>query len=292
MTSPFLSRPEVLYAIDRLNLRTKRKLSALFVGDNESRQKGSGIQFSEFRPYEWGDDTRHISWTTSAKTGKIVLKSYEEEKELNISIVVDVSGSSLFGSSKKRKVDMYAEVAAVLGMSALKHGFRVGCLFFDQDVRQVLPPTRKKEDFLQLISQLPEMDLLEHQSALPPALSFLFSNLKHRSLIVILSDFLLAPFQSELQQLSLKHDIILLRGYDDAEHALTSRGIFEICDPESGQFYLLDSESSKSRNALHLFYAQFSKQLETIAHKCRADLLPLSIQDDYLQRLVVFFDHR
>lgn len=292
MKSPFLSRPDILHAIDRLDLRARKKLSALFTGDNESRQRGSGIQFSDFRPYEWGDDTRHISWTTSAKTGKIVLKSYEEEKELNLCLAVDISGSSLFGSSKKRKIDMYSEVSAVLGLSAFKHGFRVGCLFFDEKVQQYLPPTRKKEDFLQLINTLPRLDILEHQSSLPPALSFLFSNLKHKSLVVILSDFLLASFQQELQQLSVKHEIILLRGYDDAEHALTTKGVFEICDPESGHFFLLDSESSKSRQALQLFYTGFSKQLETIAHKCRADLLPLSTQDDYLQRLVVFFDHR
>jgi len=292
MESHFLSRTELLTVIDCLNLKTKKKLSALFMGDNESRLKGSGIQFSDFRPYEWGDDIRHISWSTTAKTGKVILKSYEEEKELNLYLLIDISGSSLFGSSKRRKIDMYCEVSFVLGMAALKHGFRVGLVLFDREVKKTLPLTRRKEDFLRSLQPVSELDLLEHQSDLQPALTFLDKDLKQRSLLVILSDFLMAPFRNELLKLSRKHDIILLRGYDDAEQAIAARGIVEICDPESGDFFLFDTESPQSRKALHHFYASFSNQLETIANDCQADLLPLSVQDDYLQRLVVYFDHR
>lgn len=292
MNHHFLSRPALLHTIDKIKLKPKKKLSALFVGDNESQKRGAGIQFSDFRPYEWGDDIRHISWTATAKTGKPIIKSYEEEKELNLCLVVDVSGSSLFGSSHKRKLDMYSEVAAVLGMAAIKHGFRVSTILFDQEVKHFSPPSRKKEEFLRLIQELPDLNLFEQKSALKPALSLIDQSLRQKSLIIILSDFLMADFDRELLKVSQKHDVILMRGYDDAEQAITSRGVFEICDPETGSFFLFDTESEKSRFALHEFYSSFSEKLKQIAINCNADLLPLSVQDDYLQRLVVFFDHR
>lgn len=292
MAFHFHFRPELLHAIDLIEFHCRRKLPSSYIGNHESSFRGSGMQFKEFRPYEQGDDPRHISWATTAKTGKPILKLYEEEREINVFILVDISGSSLFGSGSRRKIDMYSEVVALLALGAIKFNHRVGVLFFDQKVQTFIPPTRKKEALLQSLNDLLKRDLSNQSSDLRPSLSFCNQVLTHRSLVFIVSDFLLPPFKNELLPLCSKHEVVLLQGYDDSERLISNRGISEICDPESGEFFLLDAESAFFRKSLISFYSNFTNQLEDTASACRADFLPLSVQDDYLQRLVHFFSAR
>ncbi|MFM8268704.1 MAG: DUF58 domain-containing protein [Pseudomonadota bacterium] len=291
-SSHFHFRPELLHAIELIEFHCRRRLPSSFIGNHESSYRGSGMMFKEFRPYEMGDDPRHISWTTTARTGKPTLKLYEEEREISVFILVDTSGSSLFGSGSRRKIDMYSEVVALLAMGAIKSNHRVGALFFDHEVRQFIPPTRNKEELLQSLNILLNLDLSNRSSDLRPPLSFCQKALNHRSLVFIVSDFLLPAFKSHLLPLSFKHEVILLQGYDDSERLLSNRGISEICDPETGDFFLLDADSVFFRKSLNSFYANFTNQLEETAHACRADFLPMSVQDDYLQRLVQFFSAR
>ncbi|NBX75893.1 MAG: DUF58 domain-containing protein [Proteobacteria bacterium] len=292
MTGHFHFRPELLHAIDLIEFHCRRRLPSSYTGSHESTFRGSGMQFKEFRQYEIGDDPRHISWTTTAKTGKPTLKVYEEEREINVFLLVDTSGSSLFGSGSRRKIDMYSEVVALLAMGAIKSNYRIGLLFFDSEVRTFMPPTRNKEDILQSLNALSYLDLTNKTSDLTQPLTFCQKVLKHRSLLFILSDFLLPSFKGQLLPLSSKHEVILLQGYDDSERLISSSGISEICDPESGEFFLLDAESPFFRKSLTSFYASFTAQIEETASACQADFLPLSVQDDYLQRLVHFFSAR
>lgn len=292
MDSHFHFRTELLHAIDLIQFHCRRRLPSSYIGSHQSNYRGSGMQFKEFRPYELGDDPRHISWTTTAKTGKPILKLYEEEREINVFILVDTSGSSLFGSGRRRKIDMYSELVALLAMGAIKSNYRVGLLFFDHEVRHYVPFSRNKEVVLQSLTSLSNWDLNKRSSDLRPSLSFCDTILNHKSLVFIISDFLLPPFREELLPVGLKHELVLLQGYDDSERLLSSRGISEICDPESGEFFLLDSESVFFRKSLTSFYTLFTGQLEETARACQADFLPMSVQDDYLQRLVQFFGAR
>jgi len=292
MNSTFHFRPELLHAVDSLRLSSRTKLSSSYIGTNESPHRGSGMQFKEFRQYEFGDDVRHISWTTTAKAGKPMLKLYEEEREINVLLLLDTSGSSLFGSKRQRKIDMYSEVLALLGLASLQSGFRFGSLFFDSEVRHFARPSRKKEELIASLNELLSLDLHKRTSDLRPALQYCFRALSHRTLIVVLSDFLLPPFREDLKVLALKHEITLLQGFDDSERMLSNRGVTEICDPETSDFYLLDFESPACRQAISKFYAGFTEQLEQISRECHADFLPVSVQDDYLQRLVYFFNKR
>lgn len=292
MKSHFHFRSELLRAIDLIEFHCRRRLPSSYIGSHDSTYRGSGMQFKEFRPYEMGDEPRHISWTATAKTGKPTLKLYEEEREINVFVLVDTSGSTLFGSGIKRKIDMYSEVIALISMGAIKSNHRVGTLFFDHEVRHYIPPTRNKDEILQSLNYLLNLDLLNRTSDLRPSLNMCNKLLKHKSLVFIISDFLLPPFKNELLPLSTKHEIILLQGYDDSERLLSGRGISEVCDPESGEFYLLDAESDFFRKSLTSFYNGFNNQLEETAGVCRADFLPVSVQDDYLQRMVHFFSAR
>ncbi|NBX93693.1 MAG: DUF58 domain-containing protein [Proteobacteria bacterium] len=292
MKAHFHFRPSLLHAVEQIDLFSRRRLASPYVGTAESPFRGTGMQFKEFRQYEPGDDVRHISWTTTAKTGKPILKVYEEEREITVILLVDASGSSLFGSGALRKVDMYAEVIALLGMGALKCNHNVGLLFFDQEVKRFFPPSRSKEQVLTSINFLLNLDLDKRPSDIRPALSFCQKALKEKCLVLILSDFLMTSFSLELSPLGRHHELILLQGYDDSERLISSKGVTEICDPESGDFYLLDSESLFFRKTLAQYYSTFTNQLEQTARECRADFLPLSVQDDYLQRLVHFFGQR
>jgi len=292
MNASFHFRPELLHAIELLEFHSRKRLASAYTGNDESPYRGSGMQFKEFRQYEFGDDIRHISWSTTARTGKTQLKLYEEEREINVFMLVDTSGSSLFGSTQRKKIDMYSEVLALMSMASLKANFRFGALFFDTEVREYIPPTRDKDEILSSLNHLISLNLDKRQSDIRPALQFCGQLLKHRTLVIALSDFLMAPFSSELVSLGSKHELILLQGYDDSERLLSSRGVFEVCDPETGEFYLLDSESGVFRKTLANYYSGFTAQLEELARACQADFLPLSVQDDYLQRLVYFFRGR
>lgn len=250
------------------------------------------MQFKEFRPYEPGDDIRHMSWQVTARTGRSTLKTYEEERELNVILVVDVSGSSLFGSSGKRKIDVYAELVALLGFATIQSGDKMGCLPFHNTALNFLPPRGSRRQVLHAITMLLAQPLKGAQSDLNPALRSLRSTLKTKSLLIILSDFLMPDFEWEIRAIARRHEVILLHVFDDGERGQLQRGIFEVWDPETGNYYLLDSHSTDARNAFARFHMQLSHKLELMSQNLHMDYLPLSLEDDYLQRLVHFFERR
>lgn len=283
---------KVLQAVQELEIRTRRNISSLLTGNYRSAFRGSGMQFKEFRHYEPGDDIRHMSWPITARTGRATIKVFEEERELDVTCLVDCSGSSLFGSKSKRKVDMYAELMALIGLAALKSGDNVGFLFFDDKPRRFFPPKRARSQVLAAISYLLSQPLRGNQSDVSSAISYAANTLSNRSLVLILSDFLTPPFTQALQQLATRHEVILLHGYDDAERGLGIAGVYEACDPETGECFPLDGNSKEIKKTLNEFQSQLTQSLEKSAEISRSDYLMLSTDDDYLQRLVRFFRRR
>lgn len=283
---------EILQAVSQIEIRSRRNVSHLLVGNYRSAFRGSGMQFKEFRPYEPGDDIRHMSWQVTARTGRPTLKTYEEERELNVILVVDVSGSSLFGSRGKRKIDVYAELVALLGLATIQSGDKMGFLPFHNTPLNFLPPRGSRKQVLHAITTLLAQPLKGARSDLNPALRSLRSTLKTRSLLIILSDFLMPDFELEIRAAVRRHEVILLHVFDDGERGQLDRGIFEVWDPETGNYYLLDSNSTSVRNAFATFHMQVSHKLELLSQNLHMDYLPLSLEDDYLQRLVHFFERR
>lgn len=288
MSVPTISEA-VLRAVHDLDLRTRRNISSLLAGNYRSAFRGSGMQFKEFRHYEPGDDIRHMSWPVTARTGHATVKVFEEERELDVICLVDVSGSSLFGAKGKRKIDMYAELMALIGLAALKAGDNVGIMLFDEKPRLFLPPKRNKSQVLAGLTHVLSQPMRGTKSNVGAALSFAASVLHNQSLVMVLSDFLTPPFQSELQILGRRHEAVLLHGYDDVERGLGMKGVYEVCDPETGEFFLLDGNSKDVKRALSEYQTSLSTNLQRSAETSRADYLALSTDDDYLQRLVRFF---
>lgn len=282
----------LLRAADQLELVSSRRLSALLSGHYSSPFQGSGMQFKDFRPYQFGDDIRHMSWQVTARTGHPTLKTFEEDRELNIILMVDTSGSSLFGISNKNRITMYAELVALFGLAAVKNNDNFGTLFFSDEPLQYLPPRKSRSHILLALSKIQSLDLQGKKSDLKPALKYLARFLKTPSLIFIISDFLFPSFQEELKLVSAKHECVLVHCYDDAERGSQLKGVYEARDPETGDFFLIDGNSLKLRQELLNRFLKISTNLEQVARDSGSHYLPLSIQDDYLQRVVRHFNSR
>lgn len=288
----FAFREKLLKAVAQLELRSRRNIASLLSGDYRSSFRGSGMQFKEFRNYEPGDDIRHMSWTVTARTRRPTVKIYEEERELNVLMMVDVSGSTLLGANHQRKIDMYAELTALVGLAAIKSGDPFGTLLFSDSVQSYLPLRRSQDHVRVSLLRILEQPFRHSKSDLRPALAYAQRVLKVRSLIVIVSDFVMPGFEAELISLARRHEVILLHGFDDIEKGKGMAGIYPVWDPESGNYSLLDGNSRHTRRQLADYQQNLSDSLQKLGRSCGADYLPLSVEDDYLQRLVTFFRGR
>ncbi|MBY0369762.1 DUF58 domain-containing protein [bacterium] len=284
-------RDKLLHAASLLEIRSRRNIASLLAGDYRSTFRGSGMQFKEFRTYEPGDDIRHMSWTVTARTGKPTVKVYEEERELNIVALVDASGSTAVGSTQ-RKIDMYAEITALLGLAAVRAGDPFSVVLFSDKVLAHLPAHRSTEHVRQAMSLVQNQPLAGEASDLRPALSYLRRALKPRSLILVVSDFLMPSFGLELRALATRHEVVLLHGFDVAEAGEGLSGVYRVWDPESGRFGLLDGGSRGARARLAEYQAKLVQELQDLGRNCGADYLPLRVEDDYLKSLVHFFHQR
>jgi len=285
-------RESLLRAADQIELTSLRRISALLSGHYSSPIQGSGMQFKDFRPYQFGDDVRHMSWQVTARTGHATLKTFEEDKELNIITMIDISGSSMFGISKINRIEMYQELLALFGLAASKTNDNFGMLFFHNAPVTFLPPRKSRSHLFLGLTQLKEQPLQGMKSDLRPALTYLSHFIKTPSLIFIISDFLIPPFSEELKLLARKHEVMLVHCFDDAEKGFRLKGIYEAQDPETGETFLVDGNSPKVRSMLLNQFTQNSLYLEQLARDTKSDYLPLSIQDDYLQRVVRHFNSR
>ena len=283
---------ELFCAVHELEILANRRIAALMPGECRSAFRGSGMQFKEFRHYESGDDIRHMSWTVTARTGKPTIKVYDEERELDVLCLVDLSGSSLSGISAKCRRDMYAELVMLLGLAALRAGDKFGLLFFHDKVDLYLHSKRSKNQVLAGTARLLAQPLELRRSDLRSALKHVDTVLKNRSLIIVLSDFLLPPFEQELVRLCASHELILVHCFNDLERGHAPHAVFEARDPESGEFFLLDTHSRETRHALARAQLELMDNLQSLAHRNRASTLSLSLQDDYFKRLILFFRHR
>ncbi len=215
-----LIKEEILRAVAQLEIRARKNITSLLSGSYRSAFRGSGMQFKEFRHYEPGDDIRHMSWPVTARTGRATVKVYEEERELDIILMVDVSGSTLFGIGEKKKLDVYGELMALVGLAAVKSSDNVGLLLFDDKPRAYIPARRTRHHVHALLTRLLEQPFSGQKSDLREALTYANRILSHRSLIMVISDFIMPGFETELATVSHKHEVILLHCADDAERGL------------------------------------------------------------------------
>ena len=285
---------EILKKVRQIEIRTKNIVNDFFGGDYHSNFKGRGMTFSEVREYVPGDDVRSIDWNVTARTGKPHIKIFEEERELSVLILIDVSSSGVFGSKKDLKIDLGVEIAAMLSFSAIKNNDKVGLALFSDKVEKYIPPKKGKKHVLRLITDIVNHDFenSNKRTSIKTAIDFANKISKRKSVIFLISDFIDDNFWNELKFLNFKNDVIGLQIYDSYERNFPNLGIINIHDSETGENTWIDTTSKKIRDK---FQKNSIEKLNSFSKKCKNigfDLIQISTDDDYIKFLMQFFRSR
>lgn len=283
---------EILKAVRRIEIATKRHVNAELAGRYHSVFKGQGMSFSEVRPYAPGDDIRHIDWNVSARHEGLFVKQFVEERELTVNLLVDLSGSGTFATRGKRKRNVLAEVGALIAFSAIKNNDRVGLTLFTDRVELHLPPRKGTKHGLRVIREIVEHKPKSRGTSIAEALAYLSRVQKRRSVCFILSDFIDAGYDQALKVAMARHDVVAARVTDPAEQKLPNLGLVELVDAETGRVELIDSASPRVRRAYETKRARELEGTKRRFHQLGCDLVDLSTDGDFVTPLVNFFRAR
>lgn len=285
--------PEELFEkIRRLEIRTKGRVDALLGGEYSSAFKGRGIEFAEVRPYQIGDDVRSIDWNVSARMNETYVKTYEEEREQTLMLLVDISQSNNFGSQGAFKREVAAELCALVAFSAIEHNDKVGLLLFTDQVELVVPPKKGRRHVLRLIRELFAHEPASTGTDLGGALEHLMRLQKRRSIVLMISDFLDDDYDRPLRSVAHRHDTVALHLIDPREETLPNLGLVELTDAETGATTLVDTRSTRARDAVT--ESARERRMATIDRLRRAgvDHVPIRTDDDHVEPLIRFFRQR
>jgi uncharacterized protein (DUF58 family) len=283
---------EILRKVRHIEIRTRGLVNDLFGGEYHSVFKGRGMTFSEVREYQPGDDIRLIDWNVTARSNEPHVKVFEEERELTVYLVVDISSSGMFGSTDKFKKDIGTEIAAVLGFSAIKNKDRVGVILFSNEIEKYIPPKKGRSHVLRVIRELLYHKPQEQGTNLKSALDFLLKVAKRRSVVFIISDFLDEDYWKQLRIVNQKHDVIGIRIYDPAELDFPNVGHQKIHDPESGETFWIDTKKPKERAAYKQQVLQQFKNIKKECDRMQFDLIDIATNEDFVEPLMKYFKMR
>jgi len=283
---------QILKKVKRIEIRTRGLVNDLFGGEYHSVFKGRGMTFSEVREYQPGDDIRLIDWNVTARTGSPFIKIFEEERELTVYLIVDISASGEFGSNQQLKREFGAEIAAVLGFSAIKNNDKVGLILFSEDVEKYVVPKKGKSHVLRVVRELLYTDSKKSGTSIKKALDYLLKVAKRKSVIFLISDFLDDGYWSSLKVVNRKHDLIGIQLYDPAEISLPDLGLSKIEDPETGSAFWIDTSSKSSLKALKKRLEIDQIKFEKESRKIGFDIIPISTDQDFVEPLLSLFKAR
>ncbi len=283
---------ELLRKVKKLEIKTKRLSRHLFLGEYHSAFKGRGMSFSEVRAYQYGDDVRHIDWNVSARTRQPFVKVFEEERELTVMLLLDMSGSSAFGATSQVKRDFQNEIAALLAFAAIKNNDKVGVLFFSDAVEYFIPPQKGRKHILRIIRELVDFAPKHKGTDIGQALEYLHNILKKRCIGFLISDFAAEGYDHALRVASRRHEIIGVQVIDPIEQELPRAGLIHTMDPETGAKVWIDSSSAEVRRR----YAQKAEArrlyFQDAFRKSRADSLSIRTDESHVNALMKFFQRR
>jgi uncharacterized protein (DUF58 family) len=287
-----LTTAEILKKVKVLEIKSKKLTSDLFTGEYHSAFKGKGMSFKEVREYSAGDDIRFIDWNVSARFGHPFSKLFEEERELTVMLLIDVSASSLFGTVNGRKRDIATEIGAVLAFSAINNGDKVGAILYSDKVEKYIPPKKGKQHALYIVRQLLSVESTGKGTRLASALRLFHSTTRQKSIAFILSDFVDANYQDYLRTVSSKHDLVGIKIYDKMDMQLPRIGMLHVTDAETGQQKWVDTNSKLVRFEYEKEFFRVTDYCTTVFKKSGADLLHVRTDDDYVRILQRFFISR
>ncbi|MFZ4542817.1 MAG: DUF58 domain-containing protein [Saprospiraceae bacterium] len=283
---------DILKKVRQIEIKSKGLSTHLFSGKYHSTFKGRGMSFSEVRSYQYGDDVRNIDWNVSARTGDTHVKVFEEERELSLILMIDVSKSSFWGSGTQFKSDLMAEIVAVLAFSAAQNNDMTGLLLFSDKVELFIPPKKGKAHILYMLRTLLSYQPDHVKTDLSTAMEFVNKVIKRRSICFIMSDFVGADYQNKLSVLAKKHDVVGIKVNDDLECQLPNVGLLKVVDPETGQEFWLDSALSSFRNQYAQKFIEHENNFQEVFSKCGAEFLKIKTSASYIHALLAFFKNR
>lgn len=283
---------ELLKKVRRIEIKTRGITQSLFSGEYHSAFKGRGMSFSEVREYQVGDDIRSIDWNVTARFNHPFVKIFEEERELTLILLVDVSGSENFGTQKQLKEDMITELCAVLAFSGLQNNDKIGVIFFTDIIEKFIPPKKGKAHILRIIRELLEFKPRSNKTDITQALKYLTNAIKKRSIAFMISDFMDGDFTDAMKIASRKHDLIALRIYDKRERQLPNVGLLKTIDPETGKISWLDTSSRKLRMQYAAAIDKREKAVTEIFRRIGVDTVSIATDESYMAPLSNLFKRR
>lgn len=289
----YMETSELLKKVRKIEIKTRGLSHNIFAGEYHSAFKGRGMSFSEVREYQYGDDVRDIDWNVTARFNKPFVKVFEEERELTVMLLVDLSESLDFGTVKQTKRDMLTEIAATIAFSAMQNNDKIGVIFFTDKVEKFIPPQKGSKHILYIIRELLNFEPESNRTDISAPLQFLTNALKRRCTAFLISDFIdNNDFRDALTIANRKHDIAAIQVYDRRLVELPRIGLMRIHDAESGREVLIDTSSSKVQRALKVWWQNNSRKLEETFKKSRVDYVSIRTDHDYVKGLMNLFAQR
>lgn len=283
---------EILKKVRKIEIKTRRLSDHIFSGEYHSSFKGRGMTFSEVRQYQYGDDVRAIDWNVTARYNEPYVKVFEEERELTMMLLVDVSGSEFFGTTQQFKRDTLTEIAATLAFSAIQNNDKVGLLLFSDEMELFIPPKKGKRHVLLIIRELIEFHPKSTKTNITEALKFLSGVMKKKAIVFVLSDFMDADYEQTLKIASKKHDVTGIRVYDRHDVSIPNLGMVSMLDAETGKTMLVNTASKKVRNGYKEYYLKTVDYFEKSFSHSGAGVISTRIGESYVKKLLGYFKQK
>jgi len=283
---------ELLKKVRKIEIKTRRLSDHIFGGEYHSTFKGRGMTFSEVRQYQFGDDVRSIDWNVTARYSEPYIKVFEEERELTMMLMVDVSGSELFGTEQQFKNEVVTEIAATLAFSATQNNDKIGLILFSDQVELFIPPKKGRSHVLRIIRELIEFKPQSRKTNLVEALKFLSNVMKKKAIVFVLSDFITDDYHQTMKIVSGKYDVTGIRVYDKREEEIPNLGMVQMQDEETGEFMLVNTSSKKVRLNYGKFYQEKVKYYKESFSKSGAGTIDCRVDESYVKKLLGYFKRR
>ena len=283
---------DLLKKVRKIEIKTRKLSSNIFGGEYHSAFKGRGMTFSEVRNYQFGDDVRTIDWNVTARYNEPFVKIFEEERELTLMLMVDVSNSALFGTNNALKTNIITEISATLAFSALQNNDKVGLILFSDQVEFYIPPSKGKTHVLRIIRELIEFKPLSKKTDIKVALEFLTRILKKKSITFILFDFISSDYEKSLKIISKKHDLTGIKVYDKFEEAIPNLGLVQMFDQETEEIKMIDTSSKSLRDNYKREMSLNFKKFNDLFTKNGAGTISCRTDESYIKKLLNYFKNR
>ncbi|MGB5434572.1 MAG: DUF58 domain-containing protein [Maribacter sp.] len=283
---------ELLKKVRKIEIKTRRLSDHIFGGEYHSTFKGRGMTFSEVRQYQFGDDVRSIDWNVTARYNEPYVKVFEEERELTMMLMVDVSGSEFFGTTNQFKKEIITEISATLAFSAMQNNDKVGLLLFSDSAELYIPPKKGKSHVLRIIRELLEFKPKSNKTDISEALKYLTNIMKKKAIVFVLSDFIAEGYEKTLKITGNKHDVTGIRVYDEREEYIPNLGMVQMQDAETGTLQLVNTQSKKVRMAYGEHHRQRVKYFQETFTKSGCGVLSCRVDESYVKKLLGYFKRR